>query len=225
MAKDPAFLFYSSDFLTGTMTMTNEQVGKYIRLLCLQHQKGFLCETDMNFICGSYDKQIFDKFEKVDEHYFNKRLKIEAEKRANFCKSRSENRDGKKNLKPKKTRKSYVKHMENKNEDEIKNVIDYEELRLLYNNNRDKLSECIALNDQRKGFINERVKEHGIEKVKEVILSACKSDFLNGKNDKNWKADFEWIVRPTNFLKILEGRFINSVETTQQKTNSQFFPR
>jgi len=113
----------------------------------------------------------------------------------------------------------------NDNVHEIVSVIDYEELRLLYNNNRDKLSECIALNDQRKGLINERVKEHGIEKVKEVILSACKSDFLNGKNDKNWKADFEWIVRPTNFLKILEGRFINSVETTQQKTNQQFFPR
>lgn len=121
MAKDPAFLFYSSDFLTGTMTMTNEQVGKYIRLLCLQHQKGFLCETDMNFICGSYDKQIFDKFEKVDDTYINKRLKIEAEKRANFCKSRAENRDGKKNTKPKKIRKTYDEHMENENEDE--NVI------------------------------------------------------------------------------------------------------
>ena len=42
MAKDPAFLFYSNDFLTGTYTMTDEQVGKYIRLLCLQHQKGEL---------------------------------------------------------------------------------------------------------------------------------------------------------------------------------------
>ena len=44
MAKDPAFLFYPSDFLTGTMFMTDEQVGKYIRLLCAQHQKGHLCE-------------------------------------------------------------------------------------------------------------------------------------------------------------------------------------
>ena len=40
MAKDPAFLFYTSDFLTGTMFMTNEQVGIYIRLLCSQHQHG-----------------------------------------------------------------------------------------------------------------------------------------------------------------------------------------
>ena len=42
--KDPAFLFYSSDFLSGTFTMTNEQIGKYIRLLCIQHQKYILSE-------------------------------------------------------------------------------------------------------------------------------------------------------------------------------------
>ena len=49
MSKDPAVLFYTSDFLSGTFTMTNEQVGKYIRLLCLQHQKGRLTEKDKAF--------------------------------------------------------------------------------------------------------------------------------------------------------------------------------
>lgn len=79
--KDPAFLFYSSDFITGTYTMTNEQVGKYIRLLCLQHQKGMLTEQDMLFICNSFDKEIYSKFENDGEFYFNIRLKEETEKR------------------------------------------------------------------------------------------------------------------------------------------------
>jgi hypothetical protein len=35
MAKDPAFLFYSNDFLSGTYTMSDDQVGKFIRLLCI----------------------------------------------------------------------------------------------------------------------------------------------------------------------------------------------
>ena len=30
--KDPAFLFYSSDFLTGTMFMSDTQLGKYIKI-------------------------------------------------------------------------------------------------------------------------------------------------------------------------------------------------
>ena len=65
--KDPAFLFYSSDFLTGTMFMSDVQLGKYIKLLCVQHQKGHLSEKDMLNICKRYDKDIFEKFGLLDE--------------------------------------------------------------------------------------------------------------------------------------------------------------
>ncbi len=40
MSKAPAFQFYAGDFLTGTTLMTNEEVGLYIRLLCLQAENG-----------------------------------------------------------------------------------------------------------------------------------------------------------------------------------------
>ena len=92
MAKDPAVLFYTSDFLTGTLTMSYEQKGKYITLLCLQHQKNFLSEKDMINICTSYDVDIFDKFKKDGDIYYNERMKFEHEKRSNFSKSRSDNR-------------------------------------------------------------------------------------------------------------------------------------
>lgn len=93
MAKDPAFLFYSSDFLTGTMLMSNEQVGKYIRLLCLQHQKGFLTDAEIKRICGELiDDEILDKFEFADGKYFNVRLQEESEKRKKYAESRRNNR-------------------------------------------------------------------------------------------------------------------------------------
>jgi hypothetical protein len=120
MAKDPAVLFYTSDFLTGTILMTNEQKGKYITLLCLQHQKTVLSEKDILNICQSYDKDIFDKFIKSDEGYYNKRMRNEHEKRSNFSKSRSENRlkgiENSKTKKKKKKNSSYDNHMENENE-------------------------------------------------------------------------------------------------------------
>jgi uncharacterized protein YdaU (DUF1376 family) len=125
MSKDPAVLFYTSDFLTGTLTMTYEQKGKYITLLCLQHQKTLLSDKDMISICTSYDKDIYDKFIKDGEFFYNKRMKEEHEKRANFSKSRSDNRlNGLKNktLKPKKTTSSYDNHMENENENINKNI-------------------------------------------------------------------------------------------------------
>lgn len=40
--KDPAFLFYSQDFIVGTIFMTKEEIGVYILLLAHQHQKGYL---------------------------------------------------------------------------------------------------------------------------------------------------------------------------------------
>lgn len=94
MGKDPAFLFYSSDFYIGTMMMTDEQVGKYIRLLCIQHQHGHLSEKDMMKICVNHDEDIFSKFQKDDDgKYFNLRLETEADKRANFAQSRRDNRN------------------------------------------------------------------------------------------------------------------------------------
>ena len=51
--KDPAFLFYPSDFLTGTMFLNNDQVGIYIRLLCSQHQHGGIIDrASFNALVG-----------------------------------------------------------------------------------------------------------------------------------------------------------------------------
>jgi hypothetical protein len=88
-------------------------------------------------------------------------------------------------------------------------VIDYENIVENYHSMCPKLNKVVVVNDLRKGFINARIGEFGIEKVINVIRLAGESDFLNGKNDKAWKADFEWILRPTNFIKIMEGKYKN----------------
>ncbi len=88
MAKDPAFLFYSSDFNTGTQFFSNEQVGKYIRLLIAQHQHGPLCEKHMLQICKTYDKDVFSKFVKTEDGlFYNERLNDEVNKRKKYSQS------------------------------------------------------------------------------------------------------------------------------------------
>lgn len=42
MSKDPAFLFYSKDWLEGTAELMPDEKGVFIDLLCHQHQKGSL---------------------------------------------------------------------------------------------------------------------------------------------------------------------------------------
>ena len=118
MSKDPAFLFYSSDFLTGTMFLTNEQIGIFIRLLCVQHQKGRLREKDMLKICKTYDEDVFEMFTKDDENlFYNERLEAEVNKRKAYSESRRNNRKNK-TTPPKNTSLTFVKHMENENENE-----------------------------------------------------------------------------------------------------------
>ena len=120
MSKDPAFLFYSSDFLTGTLLMSMEQKGKFITLLCIQHQKGHMSERDMLQICGTYDEDIFDKFQKdSDGKFFNERLKEEIDKRKSYSESRRNNRMKKEDVNN--ICLSYDVHMENENE--IENII------------------------------------------------------------------------------------------------------
>lgn len=128
MAKDPAVLFYTQDFLVGTISMNFEQTGKYIHLLCLQHQKGKLTEADMRRILSDEDIDVYSKFERqADGFYYNIRMKEEAEKRKNYAESRRNNRLKKSNVEDmkldmKKISKTYVQHMENENANENADV-------------------------------------------------------------------------------------------------------
>lgn len=129
MAKDPAFLFYTGDFTTGTQFFSDEQVGVYIRLLMAQHQHGHLSEKQVNIICRTHDKEVLSKFTKDEQGlYFNERLDIEISKRKTYSESRSNNRKGNINkeiqdISLNNISSSYVKHMENENENKDKNVI------------------------------------------------------------------------------------------------------
>jgi len=77
MAKDPAFLFYPGDWLTGTMFFSNEQAGKYIRLLCSQHQHGgFIEKNSFENLVGD-DKMLRSKFIETEHGFYNVRLSEE----------------------------------------------------------------------------------------------------------------------------------------------------
>lgn len=79
--------------MSGTMFFSDEQVGKYIRLLCAQHLTGRLSEKHMLNICKTYDEDIFSKFEKDEAgKFYNVRLEREILKRKNYSESRRNNR-------------------------------------------------------------------------------------------------------------------------------------
>ena len=108
--KDPAVLFYPESYLVGTRFMTYEQKGKYMELLCFQHQQGHLSEEDMLAICGEYDKRIFAKFV-VDENglYYNERMEEEIIRRNKYTEALR--RNGEKGGRPKKTNENQLDNL------------------------------------------------------------------------------------------------------------------
>lgn len=139
MAKDPAFLFYSADFIVGTYEMTDEQVGRYIRLMCLQHQKGHLSESVvLSVMGGEIDREVIGKLKRDDDGlYYNERLEEETNKRKKYSESRAKNRKGKAVSKSHDNHmsnicNSYDEHMVNENEDVNVNEVKGTKKRMTY---------------------------------------------------------------------------------------------
>lgn len=91
MPKDPAFLFYPQDFLTGTLFLSDEEVGKYIRLLCAQHQQGGLINRSVFNSIVKDSELLREKFIETEDGYFNERLMREMERRAKKASNLSAN--------------------------------------------------------------------------------------------------------------------------------------
>lgn len=127
MAKDPAFLFYSGDWLQGTMGMTFEEKGAYLELLIFQFNNGKFtiaqAKQVLSICSASVFQNVLQKFDTDGKMYWKQRLSDEVEKRKKFTESRRNNAKGHK--KEQKQSKAYAKHMENENinENEIDNVI------------------------------------------------------------------------------------------------------
>lgn len=96
MAKDPAILFYTSDFLTQTIFMSDEERGKYIKLWCYQHQFGHLDKQKFFSVCSEKDTNITKQYA-LDEsgNYYNPYLEEIIIKRKEYSESRRKNREGK----------------------------------------------------------------------------------------------------------------------------------
>lgn len=66
---------------------------------------------------------------------------------------------------------------------------------------------------QRRAFFEARVREYGITAAYRVMIKAARSGFLNGSGDRAWVANFEWIFRPNNFPKVLDGYYDEQTPT------------
>lgn len=90
--KDPAVLFYTSDFLSGVALMSMKERGQYITLLCLQREHGHMTLREMEKVAGKLSPEVRSKFEEdPGGKLFNARMEEEIQKRIAHSRKQREN--------------------------------------------------------------------------------------------------------------------------------------
>ena len=62
-----------------------------------------------------------------------------------------------------------------------------------------------SLSESRKKAIKARLNAYSMDEFKTVFENAEASSFLKGTNDRNWRANFDWLIADKNMVKVLEG--------------------
>ena len=98
-----------------------------------------------------------------------------------------------------------------------KDRLDYNGIKDAYNNLCPSLPFVRTLSDARKKAIKARLNTYTEEDLHEAFRKAEASDFLKGKNESNWQADFDWILKDANLAKILDGKYDNRQSRSQNR--------
>jgi hypothetical protein len=202
MAKDPAILFYTDNFLSGTMFFTDDQTGKYIRALCAQHQHGHLTKQQIDSIVKN-DLEVMNKFKKdTSEKFYNERMETEINRRLKYTDSRRKNigeRWGK-NDKPLSGKKIDLIHMDihnsphmynhmgNGNGNEIKDINDTEKEGM----QGEKKKFVPPTFEEVEKYCKEN-KHHGIAKRAFDGYATANWHDSQGKQIKSWRQKFQHV--------------------------------
>lgn len=69
------------------------------------------------------------------------------------------------------------------------------------------LSKVVKLTPSRRKQIQARIREYNAEDWSTALSAIYRSKFLCGENDRGWKADFDFLLQPKSFVKLIEGAY------------------
>lgn len=94
--------------------------------------------------------------------------------------------------------------------------IDYNGIVDAYHQRCPSFPKVRVISDARKKAIKARLNTYTVDDMLEAFDLAEASDFLKGGNDRNWTADFDWIMKDSNLAKILDGKYANKAVPTKE---------
>lgn len=96
------------------------------------------------------------------------------------------------------------------------NSINYQQIADMYNETCVSFPRLTKLSDSRKKAIKARLKHYSVEDFQKLFIMAEESSFLKGQNDRDWSANFDWLIKDANMAKVLDGNYADrkSSDTT-----------
>lgn len=104
--------------------------------------------------------------------------------------------------------KQFIKELKTTPKTDYKSVLEE------YNAVCRALPPVTRLTDKRKRAIAKAVKNK--VNLSELFVKAAESPFLRGENKQKWRASFDWLIVPSNAIKVLEGNYAPSGGMTAQ---------
>ena len=77
-----------------------------------------------------------------------------------------------------------------------------------------------SIENKRRQMAAARISEYGKDAFMQAIRRAVQSDFLRGQNARGFILNFDWLIRPNNFPKVLEGNYDNTTTRSPQTPNN-----
>lgn len=69
------------------------------------------------------------------------------------------------------------------------------------------LARVVKLTADRKRKLAARCKDTSLEEFQDALATIRRSRFLQGQNDRSWKADFDFFLQPKSLAKLIEGSY------------------
>ena len=184
-------------------TLTNHSVGVIEKALDIFEQLGLIEVLDNGAIYMLDIQNYIGKSTTEADRKRDYRNRIDEEKKMILGQMSGQNSD-------KSTPEIEIeieKDIEKERETEKRKRVDYQRIVDMYNDTCVSFPKVHSISDARKKAIKARLNTYSVYDFKILFKKAESSDFLKGKNARNWSANFDWLIKDANMAKVLDGNY------------------
>lgn len=78
---------------------------------------------------------------------------------------------------------------------------------------------------ERYNLLKKRIADYGVDGVLRAIENVRNSPFLLGENNRGWQVTFDWMIKPNNFPKVLDGNYLDKGKPAKQYMTAEQYAK